>query len=708
MRPGHDTTSEANDEHRVVLHPSKYAAIHRSLLSGLLSHVGQRGEGPIYSGARNSKFQIFPGSSQFRRRPQWVMAGEIVETTKLYARNVANIRPEWIESLGPHLVHREYFEPHWQTRTAHVAAYERVSLWGLILAPRRLVHYGPINPVVSRDIFIQHALVDFDLKTAAPFMRHNRALVEAVELLEAKARHRDFIAEPQAIAAFFDSQLPAEIYNGPLLEKWLRDAQRRRPNILMLPREALLKYEPTEISPDRFPDVMTVAGVKLPLRYRFDLAARDDGVTAIVPLAVLSHLPAGAFEWLVPGMLRDKSLALIRSLPKALRTQFIPNADVADAAANAMPWQQGTVLEALASYLGRRSGAIVRPGDFDPKSLPPHLLMNFRVVDESGDVLAEGRDLAEIRQTLSVQVKAALDVLPPSAYHGREVQRWDFGDLPEKVEVDRHGHALPGFPALVEKSNRVELRTLDTAEQAQLANRTGVRRLFMTQIAPELRRVARMLPHIAQISLAYVTFGTSEQLHTDLTMAIADRALRLGDDASVRAKDDFVALAEAGWKRLGEASNEIDDIAFRTLEIVQPLTLKLSETFGVALQPSANDMRRQLRSLVSSGFLSRTPFEWLVHVPRYVRGIQVRLTKLTQSGLSRDVQHLQTISPLQDRLIESQRKGNWSPRQVKSIEQYRWMLEELRVSLFAQELKTSMPISVQRVEKQWEKIIADA
>jgi ATP-dependent helicase HrpA len=609
--------------------------------------------------------------------------------------------------LADHLVRREYFEPHWQGKPAHVVAYEKVTLYGLVLVAKRLVHYGPIDPVVSRRIFIENALVEMDFKTDAPYMRHNRALIATIESLEAKARKRDILADPEVIAAFFDGRVPAEIYNGPLLDEWRKIAERERSDILFLRRSDVLKREPTEITPQLYPDVIDVNGFKLPLEYRFDTASRADGVTAIIPLAALNQLPSSRFEWLVPGMLRDKLLELIRSLPKQIRTQFIPNADYALEAANAMTFGSGSLVEAIALYLGNRAGGKIPPRAFDPKALPPHLFMNFRILDEAGKIVAEGRDLDEIRRELRIEVQRTFEKLPPAPFHRDEVKRWDFGDLPEKIEVKRHGLSLAGFPALVEEGRKVAVRTLDSHENATIATRAGVRRLFMTQLQPELRRIVRTLPSIESISLDYTLIGKPDDGRNDLASAIADRALQLaGFPVDLRTRDEFVALAEKGWRMLGQATTEIDQHVAAILQTYRAIAGPLKETYGVALQPSINDMRQQAARLIYPGFITLTPYEWLQHSPRFVRGIEVRLKKLFNAGLNRDIQQMMTISPFVRQYVERRAKHRTEGIVADpALETFGWMIEEYLVSLFAQELKTSMPISPQRLAKQWESVL---
>src|SRR4051812_25093651 len=413
-----------------------YPAIHRALLAGLLGNIGQKTDQCEYTGARGNKFAIFPGSTLFKRRPQWMMSAEIVETTKLYARTNARIDPEWVEQAAEHLVKRAYSEPRWEAETANVVADEKVSLYGLPLVPRRVVHYGPIDPKVSRTLFIHHALVEGEYRTQAPFFEHNRNLIEEVLELEAKSRNRDYLVEAEARYGFYDKRVPHDVFNGHTFEKWRKAAERHTPKLLFMPRRDLMKRPGDDVTPDAFPDFLLVNDSRLPLEYQLDPGEQMDGVTVTIPLAALNQMPEEPLEWLVPGVLREKALYLIRSLPKALRVNFVPNPDYADRAGGAMTFGQGSLFDALATVLGKFSGLPVRRDDLDPSELPDFLRMNFRIVDQHGKAIATGRDLAAIRQKLGLAARATFQELPPHPqYHRDGLKHWDFGDLPERIEM---------------------------------------------------------------------------------------------------------------------------------------------------------------------------------------------------------------------------------------------------------------------------------
>jgi ATP-dependent helicase HrpA len=685
---------------------AKYDAIHRALLAGLLSNVGQKTETHEYTGARGRKFHLFPGSGLFSRKPPWVMAAELAETTRLYARTVARIDPMWIERVGEHLVNRQYTEPHWSRDSAHVYAFERVTLYGLVIVARRRVHYGPIDPKTSREIFIREALVNGEYNTDAPYFRHNKQLVRDVELMEAKLRRRDLLVDAQTRFAFYDARIPAGIYNGPLFEKWRRQAEARDRRALFMSKEDLMLPVP-EPPKDQFPEAVLVDEMRFPLTYRFDPGHAADGVTATVPLGVLNRLDAEPFEWLVPGWLEEKAVALIKSLPRELRVALVPVPDTVRAVLPLLKFGEGSLPGQLAWHIGRVSGVQIPPTAWDLNALPDWLRLNFRIVDEAGKTLEAGRDLDEIRRKLRVEVKQTFENLPTGEWHRDNLTRWDFGDLPEQVEVKRPGITLKGYPALVDTGTAVNLRLLDTAEAAAVAMRAGVRRLFMLQVGQQMKYLARNLPGVDRMCLFYATLGPCEDLKRDLVNLTVDRAMY--DDAPpdappIRTQEAFAALAEAGWRRLSAAALEICDLVGQVLALHHDLTRQLSAPVPPMLSAAVADMREQLAHLVYRGFVAATPFPWLRQYPRFLKAIEQRRRKLVNAGAARDAQAMMDVRPLWEQYLK---RAEWQRLQGISdpaLRQYRWMLEELRVSLFAQELKTSVPVSVKRLQGLWAEV----
>ncbi len=685
--------------------PPKQDAIHRALLAGSLANVGARSDGVEYTGVRGKKFFLFPGSSLFRQKPPWAMAAELVETTKLYARTVASVHPLWVERAAAHLVKRDYSDPHWRPEIGRVLAYEKVTLHGLTLVPRRKIHFGPIDSKLSREIFIHHALVLGEYQTDAPYFAHNRRLIADVQALEAKSRRRDVLVDPKARFAFYDAKVPQRIYTAQEFERWRRGTERRNSRLLFMSREDLMLHPALGVTAELYPDTVQVNGLTLPLEYLFEPGDRADGISVIIPLAVLNQLPADPFDWLVPGFRAELFTALIRTLPKSLRVRFIPVPDYAAAAARDLAPADGPVLDALARFLGKSAGEPVKPDDFHPGVLPEFLRMNFRVIDAAGKQIAGGRDLAHIRRQLGLQARASFAAKPPPEFHRDELTRWDFGPLPERVEIAHHGMTLNGYPALVDAGASVSLRLLDAPEAALEASRAGIRRLFMLQVRNELEDLQRTGPDLQRPCLYYATLGRCDDLNDDLRLAAADRALFADDPTLPRSRDAFAARAEAAWRRLRAAAFEVADLVTQSLEQYHALDLALAADFPPLWTDSIRDVRDQLSHLVYRGFVVRTPFEWLRHLPRYLRAIDARLKRLANAGLTRDVQAMQEVRLIWDRYKRHAAATRESARPDPAVEQYRWLIEELRVSLFAQDLKAAQPVSTQRLERLWNELV---
>jgi ATP-dependent helicase HrpA len=698
-RATNDQSTE--DEFPIALRDS----LHRALLPGLLANIGTKSDQAEYNGTRGTKFFLFPGSTLFSRKPNWVVAAELVETTRLYARTVGPIRPEWVERLATHLIHRTYFEPHWQPDTGHVAAYEKVTLYGLTLVARRLIHYGPIDPIRSRQLFIQHCLVEGDTRLDAPFFRQNRKLIEEVQSLEAKLRTRDVLVDEQVRYDFYDARIPADIYNVPLFEKWRKQAERDDPKLLHMTRRDLMLHGAEDATAERFPDSLEINGQRFALSYKLDSAAPDDGVTVTLPLPTLTKLPTEPFDWLVPGWLPEKITELMRTLPKPLRTKFVPIPDTARAVARAMPFAYGPLIDRLSQQLGKIAGTPISPRDFDQTDLPKNMRMNFRIIDDQNREVATGRDLQALRKQLGIAAAASFATLSTGQFHRDGLVRWDFGDLPPNIEVRRGEATLLGYPALVDQGESVSLRLLDSPEAQASSMRAGLRRLFMIQVASELKQLSRLIPDLDTLTLYYSTIGPAQQLKDDLVQAAADRAFFDGrSPMEIRTQEDFARRAAEGWRRLSTAMREIAQPVKAALAICADVNLRLQKPLPPAMADSVRDMTEQLRWLFAPHFILRTPWPWLTHLPRFARGIDVRLKKMLDAGLARDVTALTEVRPHWRKYVQQATADAEKGRRDPELETYRWMVEELRISLFAQELKTSLPISPKRLDAQWAKI----
>jgi ATP-dependent helicase HrpA len=683
-------------------HP-KYDQIHRALLTGLLGNIAMKSDAHEYTGARNMKMYIFPGSGLFHQKPAWIAAAELVETTRLYARTVARIQPEWIEHLASHLVNRSYSDPHWQAKTGRVMAYERVSLYGLPIVARRLVHYGPIDPLASREMLIHRGLIEGEFNTNAKFFKHNHRLVEQVHEMEAKQRRRDLLVDAKVLYDFYDARVPAKIYSGPLFEAWRKEVEQKEPDLLFMKIEDLMLHPAVTITQDLFPDQMLVNEMKLPLEYHLDPGGPMDGVTVRVPLTAVNQIPPEPFEWIVPGLLEEKVHTMIRSLPKQLRVNFMPMAETATEAARGMSFRAGSLVQSLAQWLGKRAGVTIPPNSFDLSAMPEYLKMNFAVVDEYGKVVATGRDLRKLREEVGAAASDKFALSPEMEFTIDGMTSWDFGDLPDRVEIKRHGMTLYGYPAIVDQGDKVGLRLLDSPAAAEKEMRVGLKRLFMLQLKREFLQLSRSIPDIQQMCLWWSTRGNCDALKEDLLNAVADRAF-FGEKRVIRTREAFIELANSGWRHLSEAQKEIAAIVHQTLANLHEVDKQLSGKLPPTWHNAAVDIRAQLSNLIYPGFISQTPPQWLKHLPRFVAGTKVRLQKLANAGLARDETSTKTLGELWKQYNERLEKHQKAHIVDPALEQYRWMLEELRVSLFAQELKTSVPVSLQRLEKLWEEV----
>ncbi len=689
---------------RLNVEPVDHDAIHRALLAGLLGHLGMKTETAEYLGARGIKFHIFPGSALFKKPPKWLMAAELAETARLYARGVARIEPEWVEKIAAHLVKRHYAEPRWEKKAAAVMANERVTLYGLPIVMQRKVQYGRINPVEAREIFIRQALVEAEYETRAPFFAHNQALIHDVEALEHKVRRHDILVDPELLYAFYEERIPADICDGRGFERWRKETEAQTPRALFLSKDYLMRRQAAEVTQEKFPDHLLFNGVRLNLSYHFEPGHERDGVTLSVPLALLNQLRAERFEWLVPGLLRDKIIAMIKALPKPLRRNFVPAPNFADACMQAITPGEGGLREALSQQLKRMTGVETPADAWQVEALPPHLRMNFKVVAVDGRAVATGRDLLQLQQAQGERAAASFARLPTTDFEREAITVWDFGELPERLEFEREGMQLIGYPALVAEAGGVALRLLDEPDKARAATCAGVCQLFIMQLRERYKFLEKNLPGIQTLCLHFAAVGTCAALKEDILTAIVRRAF-LGDAAPPRTAEDFERRCEAGAARLMEVANELCVWLAEALAAYHALAKRLKGALKPAWLKSLNDIQSQLRHLIYPGFVSATPYERLRDLSRYLKAVDARLSKLEQQP-GRDAPLLAQIAPLWQAYLARRETRGARTDADPALEEFRWLLEELRVSLFAQELKTAQPVSAQKLAKRWAEIKA--
>ncbi|WP_439887914.1 ATP-dependent RNA helicase HrpA [Pseudomonas sp. MBLB4123] len=683
-----------------------YAKVHKAILSGLLSQIGQKTEEGDYLGARQRRFWVHPSSSLGRKRPQWLMAAELVETTKLFARMVARIEPDWLEPLAPHLVKKNHLEPHWEKKRGQVVAYEQISLYGLIVVGRRPVHYGPIDPPVSRELFIREGLVGGDIHSRAKCLSANRQLLEQLDALEAKARRRDILADEETLFAFYEARLPADIYQTASFDSWYKRESAQDPQLLIMREEDVLARDAKEVTAAQYPDNLQLGELSLPLAYHFEPNHPRDGVTLRVPAPLLPQLPAERLQWLVPGLLEAKCVALVRNLPKALRKNFVPVPDFVGAALAKIAFAQGSLPEALGRELLRMTGVRIGEEAWSEAEaqLEDHLRMNIEVVDSRGKSLGEGRLLAELCARFAEASQAAL-AIPRADQAPKAVEAKAFAQVAEKTQQKIAGLSMTVFPALVEEGGVVKEGRFPTQAEADYQHRRALQRLLLQQLAEQGKFLRGKLPGLTELGLLHRELGRIEALVEDILLASLDACILEGEASLPR---DGAALAALAERKRGDWTAHAERLARLALEILKlwhGLQKRFKGKIDLAQAMTLNDIKQQLANLVYPGFVRETPGEWLKELPRYLKAIEQRLDKVG-SQVQRDRVWTGELTACweqyQARLAKHGQEGKRDP----NLQLYRWMLEEYRVSLFAQQLGTRMAVSDKRLSKQWSAVEA--
>jgi len=681
--------------------PAKPDAVHRALLAGLLSHVGLYDDmKKQYIGARNLRFNLFPGSALAKKPPRWIVCGELVETSRLFGRTAAVINQEWLESIAPHLLQHQYSEPHWSRKRAQVTAFEKLTLYGLPVVGNRRIHFGPIDPPVARELFIRHALVQHEFHSHAKALIHNRRLLSELEQLEAKQRRRDLLAEEQIVYDFFDALLPDGIYSGKLFEQWRKTVEQQQARILYLDKRDLLHSEATEVNAADFPDSYHQEKLKLKLRYHFDPTHRADGITLLVPLAVLGQLDAARCEWLVPGMLHEKLLLLIKSLPKSLRRQVVPAPEFARAAVEQMEFGKGELLDGLTSALNRMTGITIHHSDWQLEQLPAYLTMQFSLLDEQGKEMEYSRDLLALQKKYAVQSRQSLQAVDEVQQLERSaLTRWDFGDLPECITSKRRNTQLQLYPALQDDGSSVSIRVFESSNQATSQHHKGLLRLFMLHLNQQAQLLKKNTPELQKMSMRYALIGNPSSLKDDLvTAAFREQFMHAPLPYTQQA---FEQRLNQGRARIVATAAQLAAGISEALIAHAELHTILSNSRAVALKPVVDDIRAQLEQLVYPGFVAATPANRLSHYPRLIKAATIRLGKAGRN-LNQDKIHRESIANLWSRYSDRRAELLKINGDTTAIDDFRWQLEELRVSLFAQELKTATPVSLKKMETLWQ------
>ncbi|MCA3894241.1 ATP-dependent RNA helicase HrpA [Vibrio vulnificus] len=684
-------------EFKLNSEPGSYDAVHSAILTGLLSHIGMKDqEKNEYHGARNARFHIFPGSGLFKKQPKWVMSAELVETSKLWGRIIAKIQPEWVEPLAKHLIKRSHSEPHWSKKQAAVMAYEKVMLYGIPIVPKRLVNYGNIDASVSREIFIRSALVEGDWETKHAFFKQNRKLLLEVEELEHKSRRRDILVDDEELFQFYDQRVGTEVVSGRHFDTWWKQASKKEPELLNFEKEMLFKGDASHVTDLDYPNFWHQNGLKLKLSYQFEPGDDSDGVTVHIPLPILNQIDPAGFDWQIPGLRHELVVSLIKSLPKTLRKNFVPAPNYADAFLSRVTAMEMPLLDALEKELRRMTGATVLREDWKLDQVPDHLKVTFRAVDERNRKLKEHKDLHELKESLKEKVQETLSKVADDDIEQQGLHTWSFGELPQVYQQKRGGYQVKAFPALVDNKDSVEIKLYETEQEQISAMQAGQRRLILLNVPSPIKYLHANLPNKSKLGLYFNPYGKVLDLIDDCIACGVDKLIE-EQGGLVWEPEKFEALKEHVRAELGDTvvdiAKQVETILTTAFNINKKLKGKIDFTMAFAL----SDIKAQIEGLIFKGFATECGWKRLPDILRYMKAIERRMEKLPIDPNKDRLHTLKIESVVKDykELLNKIPKGLAVPENVKEI---RWMIEELRVSFFAQQLGTPYPVSDKRVK----------
>ena len=705
---------------RVNTEAANYEAVHKALLTGLLGNLGFNHEEREYLGARNRKFSIFPGSSLAKKTPKWIMAAELIETSKLFAHTVAKIEPEWVIAAAEHLVKRQHFEPHYDSRSGQVMVFEKITLYGLTIVEKKSVSYSHIDPAQCREVFIRAALVEgqYDqhpkrkhAQNKNPhndFFVHQQQLLKELEDLESKARRRDIVVDEQVIFDFYNERIPESVVNLAGFEAWRKKAEHENPKLLFLTRDILMRHGAGDITQAQFPNELEWRGMVFPLSYHFEPNHAFDGVSIHVPMSVLHQVPEHRLEWLVPGMLREKCIGLIKSLPKNLRKHFVPVPDVVDKMLTTIAPDNKPLTEALGIQLKRLTGIDVPKDAWLETSVDDYYRFNIHVVDDKGKIIASGRDLTPLREKYRERVQQNIQSAATNIERDG-ITVWDFDELPQAIQLPRGGISIRGYPALTDKQSSVALQVLDNPMHALDASQRGLARLVFLSLAQTVKYLQKELLKGQEVALTLAGIGNREQVADDLIMA-AIKQLAVPDQQHLpRTKAAFEERVNQIKDKLIAHTQDLASHLVASLKLLVDVKKQLKQQKNMLMLAfTISDINQQLAQLFYPGLVYKTPSQWLSQYPKYMRGIQQRLEKAALNP-QKDKLQLAEVAPHWQRLADYLTKeGEYRMAQNTALMEYRWWIEELRISLFAQTLKTQVPVSAKRMDKQWEQAMLDA
>lgn len=680
-----------------------FRSIHVSLLAGLLSHVGQKdAEKHEFTGARNARFTIFPGSGLFKKPPKWTMVAELVETSKLWGRIAASIDPEWIEPLAEHLVKHHYSEPHWSKSEGAVMASEKVTLYGLPIVASRQVNYGVIDPLLCRELFIRHALVEGDWNTRHAFFKANLKLLSEVEDLEHKSRRRDILVDDETLFAFYDQRIPNDVISSRHFDNWWKTVSKQQPDLLSFEKNMLIKEDASTVSALDYPNYWYQGDLKFRLSYQFEPGTDADGVTVHIPLAILNQVHNVGFDWQVPGLRHELIVALIKSLPKPIRRNFVPAPNYASAFLERVPTPEGSVLDKLERELRRMTGVTVERESWQLDQLPAHLKMTYRVVNDKNKTVAEGQDLDALKNSLKEKVQETLSEVVDDGIEQSGLHIWSFGELPQRYEQKRGGYSVKAYPALVDEKNSVGIRVFETEFEQQQAMWGGVRRLLLLNIPSPIKYLHEKLPNKSKLGLYFNPYGKVLELIDDCIACGIDQLIATYGGA-VWNEEQFESLKEYARAELNDVVVNIAKQVEQILTAVFAINKRLKGRVDFSMALALSDVKAQMSGLVFKGFVTEQGWKRLPDILRYLNGIERRLEKLAIDP-NRDRAQMSKVEHVQTLWQQWMSKLTPLQKQLPEVQEVRWMIEELRISLFAQQLGTPYPISDKRIIQTMESL----
>ncbi len=679
--------------------PAQYEQIHGAILSGLIANIGIKSGKFEYEGQRNSVFYIHP-SSGVKKSPRWVVASELVHTTRLFARFVAKIDPIWVEEFAAHLIQRQYSEAYWDKNTNKVNAYERIVLNGLIIVSNRRIDYGRTNPIESRKIFIQSALVEQLYRSKIEFITHNRKQIMALEKLDAKLRRPSLSIDDTYLFNFYLERIPQDVFSGELLENWVKSADKSLLNALRLNSEILLNQRKDRVDVAQFPNDITIGGNRLKLTYHFEPGNKEDGVSVTVPVFILGQLPCEPFDWLIPGLLKEKLIAMIKCLPKALRKQFVPVPHYVEIFLHEHKINHdNSLLAEITEFLNGKSKLAIDYSSWRLDLLPEYYSLNIKVINEHGKLLDMGRDISTLKRTLAKYSENLTQSIEHPITQIKDKIQWDFGDLPSEVQLEVHGKKFKAFPTIIDMSDSVSIELIQDKDESERKMKQGIKRLYYLSNKKQIDYIRKNIPQLQVMCQRYVSIGSCNEFLNLLVEETVNRTL-FSDYTSTKSKQQFEQLCKTANSKILGVANHLSENIKNILDEFHAVKKLLVGFDQFHLLFAIKDIGQQLDQLVNIRFIVDTEPDWMEHIPRFLQGIVIRLEKLRRSP-NADKDRYAQIEPQWKRFLDILQQSPTHSTNKQFIH-FRWMLEEMRISLFAQELKTSLPISIKRLDKQFD------